>query len=137
VALACDVTTDSTAECVADLLDREPAVTAIVSTNDDAVAGLVAALHAAGRRVPGDMSVLGIIGPTRARQLTRPALTVVALPTAEMATAATQRLIAGLEGDDSAEPGLLFDPPLTEGASCAPPPPPLPMIMKDSECYTP
>ncbi len=131
VALACDVTTDSTAECVADLLAREPAVTAIVSTNDDAVAGLVAALHAAGRRVPEDMSVLGIIGPTRARQLTRPALTVVALPTAEMATAAAQRLIAVLEGDvegdvegddDCTGPGLLFDPPLTEGASCAPPP---------------
>jgi DNA-binding LacI/PurR family transcriptional regulator len=119
------VTTDSTAECVADLLAREPAVTAIVSTNDDAVAGLVAALHAAGRRVPADMSVLGIIGPTRARQLTRPALTVLQLPTAEMATAAAQRLIAVLEGeDDSTEPGLLFDPPLTEGASCAPPPAP-------------
>jgi DNA-binding LacI/PurR family transcriptional regulator len=129
VALACDVTTDGTAQCVADLLDREPAVTAIASTNDDAVAGLVAALHAAGRRVPEDISVLGIIGPTRARQLTRPALTVVALPTAEMATAAAQRLIAAVEGkDDAAEPGLLFDPPLTEGASCAPPParPPLP-----------
>lgn len=123
VALACDVTTDSTAECVADLLAYEPTVTAVVSTNDDAVAGLVAALHAAGRRVPEDMSVLGIIGPTRARQLTRPALTVVALPTAAMATAATQRLIAALEGeDDGTEPGLLFDPPLTEGASCAPPP---------------
>jgi DNA-binding LacI/PurR family transcriptional regulator len=123
LARCCDVSTDATAGCVADLLRPEPAVTALVSTNDEAVAGLVAALQAAGRRIPDDMSVLAIIGPTRAKQLTRPALTVVQLPTAGMATAATQRLIAALEGiDDSTASGLLFDPPLTEAGSCGPPP---------------
>jgi DNA-binding LacI/PurR family transcriptional regulator len=121
---ACDITTDSTVECVEELLRERPAVTAVVTTNDEAVAGLMTALHAAGRRVPTDISVLGVIGPTRARQLTRPPLTVVELPTAEMAAVATRQLIIGLDEPDGRQTtGTLFDPPVTERGSCAPPPP--------------
>jgi DNA-binding LacI/PurR family transcriptional regulator len=113
------IAADATARTVRALLKHD--VTALVTNNDDALAGLIAALEDAGRRVPEDVSVIGILGPTKAAQLTRPALTAIELPTAEMAATAARSLIARLEGDDGAPAaGVLFDPPLIERESTTP-----------------
>jgi DNA-binding LacI/PurR family transcriptional regulator len=111
--------TDATARTVQALLKH--GITALVTNNDDAVAGLIAALQEAGRRVPEDVSVVGILGRTKAAQPTRPQLTAIELPTAEMAATAARTLIARLDAGDGTQPaGVLFDPPLVERGSTAP-----------------
>ena len=53
---------DWTAACGYELgraLARDPGVTAIVAANDEMAIGVIHALHAAGRSVPGDVSVAG------------------------------------------------------------------------------
>lgn len=119
---SCDTTVDGTSACVRRLTRERPDVTALVTLNDDAVAGLITALDTAGRPVPDAFSVIAIIGPTRAGQLTQPPLTVIELPTAAMATTATRLLIDALQNTDPPT-GTLFDPPITLRNSTAPPPP--------------
>lgn len=73
------------------LLDAHPELTALVATNDLPAIG---ALHAAadrGRRVPDDLSIVGITDIHLARD-TRPTLTTVAIPTAEAAALAVELL---------------------------------------------
>jgi DNA-binding LacI/PurR family transcriptional regulator len=120
VAVSCGTSVDATQSCVEELLADRPGVSALLSNNDDALAGLMAALPVAGRRVPEDVSVFGILGATRAGQLTRPRLTAIELPTVAMGVAAARILIAGLEDPGSvSSAGTLFDPIITEGGSCA------------------
>ena len=57
-------------------LVADPAVTAVVCANDEMALGLMAALHAAGRAVPGDVSVVGFDDIALSRFAT-PALTTV------------------------------------------------------------
>ncbi len=126
-AAGCGTSLDATAECVDRLFRERPATTALLTNNDDAVAGLITALQATGRRVPEDVSVVAVIGPTRAAQLTRPPVTVIELPTHDLATAAARHLIATLDTPTPPHPastpaGTLFDPPLTPGSTTAPPP---------------
>jgi DNA-binding LacI/PurR family transcriptional regulator len=111
--------TGTSAEAVSDTVGELLAhdISALVTNNDDAVAGLLAAFQEAGRRVPEDVSLIGILGPTKA--VTRPPLTAIELPTAEMAATAARTLIALLEGDGTAAAGVLFNPPLTERATAA------------------
>jgi DNA-binding LacI/PurR family transcriptional regulator len=106
---------DATARTVQALLKDD--VTAIVTNNDDAVAGLIAALQEADHRVPEDVSVIGILGRTKAAQPTRPPLTAIELPTTEMAATAARALIALLEDCNAPTTGVLFDPPLIERGS--------------------
>ncbi|KWE67143.1 LacI family transcriptional regulator [Burkholderia ubonensis] len=75
------------------LLDAHPELTALVATNDLPAIG---ALHAAadrGRRVPDDLSIVGITDIHLASD-TRPTLTTVAIPTAEAAGLAVELLNA-------------------------------------------
>ncbi|HGL4258506.1 LacI family DNA-binding transcriptional regulator [Burkholderia dolosa] len=75
------------------LLDARPDLTALLATNDLPAIG---ALHAAadrGRRVPDDLSIVGITDIQLARD-TRPTLTTVAIPTAEAADLAVDLLNA-------------------------------------------
>ncbi|MEO3756375.1 LacI family DNA-binding transcriptional regulator [Streptomyces sp. B6B3] len=126
-AAGCDTTLDATAACVDLLLSQRPATTALLTNNDDAVAGLISALHATGRGVPDDVSLVAVIGPTRAAQLTRPPVTVIELPTHDLATTATRHLITALNATPTHQPasppaGILFDPPLTPGHTTTYPP---------------
>lgn len=57
-------------------LAADPGVTAVFAANDEMAAGLVRALHEAGRAVPGDVSVVGFDGIDLAAQLWPPLTTV-------------------------------------------------------------
>ncbi|GAB3160673.1 LacI family DNA-binding transcriptional regulator [Myceligenerans halotolerans] len=57
-------------------LAADPEVTAVFAANDQMAAGLVRALHEAGRAVPGDVSVVGFDGIELAAQLWPPLTTV-------------------------------------------------------------
>ncbi len=74
-----------------DLLQADPALTAIFSTNDLPALGSIHAAFDLGRDVPADLSVVGITDIQLARQA-RPPLTTVAVPTVEAAELAVSLL---------------------------------------------
>ena len=73
------------------LLDAHPRLTALVATNDLPAIGAMHAAADRGRRVPDDLSIVGITDIHLASD-TRPTLTTVAIPTAEAAGLAVELL---------------------------------------------
>lgn len=71
------------------VLERAPDATAILALTDVMAIGALAALRTAGRRVPGDISVLGFDDISVAADLA-PALSTIRLPMAEMGAMALE-----------------------------------------------
>ena len=88
--------TEDGGNALADAVLRAGA-TAVLAYNDLMAIGLIQGLHAAGVRVPRDVSVVGIDDIILSR-LTHPTLTTVATPTAAAGRAAVDMLLA--HGDD-------------------------------------
>ncbi|MFD0368202.1 LacI family DNA-binding transcriptional regulator [Streptomyces sp. NPDC059071] len=82
-------------EATAELLDREPGLTAVVAANDTVALGVCAALRDRGLSIPGDVSVAGFDDLPFAIDAV-PALTTVRLPLHE-AGARAGRLALGAE----------------------------------------
>lgn len=80
--------------------------TAIFAANDVMAAGVLKVASARGIAVPSELSVVGFDGSLLTRMLT-PALTSVLRPFGEMASAAAERLIAGVEGGPMPPPFAL------------------------------
>ncbi len=80
-------------EAAAALIARPGRPTAIFASNDDMAAGCLIAAHEAGLAVPGDISVVGY-DDSQIAQIVWPRLTTVRQPTAAMARAATDILLA-------------------------------------------
>jgi len=103
------------------LLAATPSLTAIFATNDLPALG---ALHAAadrGLQIPHDLSVIGITDIALAHQ-TRPALSTVAVPTAEAAAMAVALLMALVADPHQPAPVRVASPPwLVARASTGPP----------------
>ncbi|MFJ1760053.1 LacI family DNA-binding transcriptional regulator [Amycolatopsis sp. NPDC088138] len=79
------------------LLDRRPNVDAIFAASDMMAIGALRALRRAGRRVPGDVAVIGFDGLPIGRR-TDPPLTTVRQPIEEMGARMTGELLAMLGG---------------------------------------
>ncbi|MEV7044573.1 LacI family DNA-binding transcriptional regulator [Amycolatopsis sp. NPDC051061] len=79
------------------LLDRRPQVDAIFAASDMMAVGAMRALHRAGRRVPGDVAVIGFDDLPIGRR-TDPPLTTVRQPIEEMGARMTGELLAMLGG---------------------------------------
>jgi DNA-binding LacI/PurR family transcriptional regulator len=79
-------------QAATDLLTREPQLTALFATNDLIAIGAMQAAAALGRRIPQDVSVMGITDIQLAAQM-RPALTTVSINTAEVAGMAIEFLL--------------------------------------------
>ncbi|VWD31388.1 LacI family DNA-binding transcriptional regulator [Burkholderia lata] len=84
------------------LLDARPQLTALVATNDLPAIGAMHAAADRGRRVPDDLSIVGITDIHLASD-TRPTLTTVAIPTAEAAGLAVELLNALREAGDRSD----------------------------------
>ncbi|MCA3826958.1 MAG: substrate-binding domain-containing protein, partial [Burkholderia sp.] len=84
------------------LLDAHPRLTALVATNDLPAIGAMHAAADRGRRVPDDLSIVGITDIHLASD-TRPTLTTVAIPTAEAAGLAVELLNALREAGDRSD----------------------------------
>jgi LacI family transcriptional regulator len=84
------------------LLEQDTGITALIALNDLMAAGVLAAAHEAGRRVPEDLSVVGFDDLPFAADL-NPALTTVRLPLREMGERAMQLLLAA-PTDEQAPP---------------------------------
>lgn len=102
------------------LLDRPSPPTAIFFANDYLAIGALDAFRERSVRVPEDVSVLGFDDRSAARH-TRPPLSTVRLPFAEMGEIAGQLLLRRIQGTDVA-PGVQRVPcPIVERDSTAPP----------------
>jgi len=82
------------------LLDRRPQVAAIFAASDMMAVGAMRALHRAGRRVPGDVAVIGFDDLPIGRR-TDPPLTTVRQPIEEMGARMTGELLAMLGGSSA------------------------------------
>lgn len=82
----------------ADLLDREPGITAVFAANDLSAIGFLACCAVRGIAVPEQMSVIGLDGIELARYTT-PMLTTIAQPIRELGMAACRLLLTQLDGD--------------------------------------
>jgi DNA-binding LacI/PurR family transcriptional regulator len=82
-----------------EMLARHPDVTAIYCYNDLTAIGVLHALREAGRRVPDDISVVGM-DDIAAASWTAPSLTTVAQRKAEMGRLAVESIVEALEDGD-------------------------------------
>jgi DNA-binding LacI/PurR family transcriptional regulator len=103
-------------------LAARPEVTAVFAANDDMAIGLMRALTAAGRRVPEDVSVVGVDDVPLAAYV-NPPLTTMAQPFEAIASAGLASLIAAVEDPASAgDTQVLVPTRLVLRESTAPPP---------------
>ncbi|RDU99001.1 LacI family DNA-binding transcriptional regulator [Trinickia dinghuensis] len=89
-------------EAAAGLLRAKPAMTSIFATNDLMAIGAMQAAADLGKRVPDDLSVMGLTDIALAHQF-RPALTTVRLPTADIAARSVALALEMVEGGTPAQ----------------------------------
>jgi DNA-binding LacI/PurR family transcriptional regulator len=107
--------------CVEQILDDDPATTAIVTLNEAALGGLYQGLARAGRSVPGDFSIAGVALPHWAQMVT-PQLTAADVPAAQLGRLAVDLLMARLADPDGQPRHHLLAPPVSLRGSTGPAP---------------
>jgi LacI family transcriptional regulator len=110
---------DGGVRAVQELLAAELDCTAIFAFNDLMAIGAIGALLRAGRRVPGDVSVVGFDDIPQAAAI-YPALTTVAQPIAEMGQRAVRLLLDRIERRDRPAQRIVLPTTLVERESCRP-----------------
>jgi DNA-binding LacI/PurR family transcriptional regulator/transposase len=122
-ALTCRRSIAGGRQAFAELLAADPRTTAVITFNEQATPGIMAAAADHGRHIPRDFSVLSIDMPAQAALMTTPAITTVGPGAAAMGKAAAEMLIRRINGerlDGAAQ--VLFDGELTVRASSGPAP---------------
>ncbi|SDP61655.1 transcriptional regulator, LacI family [Klenkia soli] len=99
------------AALAAELADRHPGCDGLVTVNDEALPGLLAALPARGRDVPGRVSVCGVVPGPR--------VTGCDVPLRQLAEVGVAALLARLDGG-TAPVAALLELPLVERGTTAP-----------------
>ncbi|RNL82648.1 LacI family DNA-binding transcriptional regulator [Halostreptopolyspora alba] len=117
VVLPCDAQPAAVTATTNRLFRENPNVTGVVVHNEPAVTPLLEAAVAAGRRVPTDLSVVGI-GTDELVTDTQPPLTMVSLPAEELGGRAVSLLMDKLDDNEPREVTLL-PPRLTVRSSSA------------------
>ena len=105
---------------MAQLLRLDELPTAVFTYNDVTAIGALRAIRNAGLQVPEDLSIVGFDDIPLASAVV-PALTTVAQPIADLATLATELLIARIQNSEEYEPGqrIVLDTKLVVRESCA------------------
>lgn len=101
------------------ILGRIPDVTAVFVASDEMAFGVIRALHELGRRVPEDVSVVGVDDIDLAEYCS-PSLTTVAQPFAEMGALAVSHLLRAIDDPDAEPEPASVEPVLVVRASTAP-----------------
>jgi LacI family transcriptional regulator len=91
----------------------------VFAANDEMAAGIVAAAVAAGLSVPRDLAVVGF-DDTRVARMTRPPLTTVRVPMAEMGTKAIELLCQRIADPQRPPTRVSLQPELVVRESCGP-----------------
>ena len=84
------------------MLKRRPGVTGIVVLHDQVLAGVLAGVAASGRRVPDDVSVVGMLITEQIATLLSPRVTTVSPDPAELGRRGANALIEQLDAPGSA-----------------------------------
>ena len=108
------------AKAVTRLLHEQPQITALFALNDHIAYQAMRAAIAAGRSVPGTLSIVGIDGTIKTLE-GLPALTTVAFPHEEVGYLAAELLIKQIENSNLRNARLVVSSHLIPGASCAEP----------------
>ncbi|MFE7313425.1 LacI family DNA-binding transcriptional regulator [Streptomyces sp. NPDC057555] len=101
------------------VLARVPEVTAVFVASDEMAFGLIRALHELGRRVPEDISVVGV-DDIELAEYCSPSLTTVAQPFSEMGALAVAHLLRQIAEPGAAPKPASVEPRLVVRASTAP-----------------
>ncbi|MFJ1587973.1 LacI family DNA-binding transcriptional regulator [Streptomyces sp. NPDC088197] len=101
------------------ILGRIPDVTSVFVASDEMAFGVIRALHELGRRVPEDISVVGVDDIALAEYCS-PSLTTVAQPFAEMGALAVSHLMRYIADPDATLEPASVEPTLVVRASTAP-----------------
>ncbi len=101
-----------------ELLRTSPRPSAVFALSDDMAAGAMNRVMDEGLRVPEDISIMGFDDSALA-SMTRPALTTVHQPIADIGSISVESLIRGIEGDRPSTEGIILRHRIVERASCA------------------
>ena len=107
-ALQCENSAKAGREAFRQLVRRDGDLSAVVSFNEYAVPGLMTAAAEAGRRIPGDLTIVSVDVPPNAAEMTTPAMTTVGPSAASMGRHAIDVLIRRLEGEAGPAVQVLF-----------------------------
>jgi DNA-binding LacI/PurR family transcriptional regulator len=107
---------------VAELLEADPDMTALVSMNEMATFGATVELQDRGLRIPDDFSVLSIVTSPGVGALSNPPLTTMHAPGAELGRLGVEALLGRLVPDGRHPEPVLLSCRLEEGASTGPAP---------------
>jgi LacI family transcriptional regulator len=115
-----DFTFESGVAATKALLDLPQPVTAIIASNDRMALGALAVAHERGLEIPADLSLLSFDN-TPVVRFTRPPLTAIDQPVAELAATAVEMIIRVLRGEEIPPQPLIVDAGFVERLSTAPP----------------
>lgn len=99
VYLTCGETPSAGRQAAAAILSGDPVPTAVIVHNEHAAPGLVSGLLHAGRRIPGDISVLSIASSADIAMMSDPELDVMVSPGQQLGRMGVEALIDILEGN--------------------------------------
>jgi DNA-binding LacI/PurR family transcriptional regulator len=114
------LTVEEMAVAARTMLDKYPAVTAVVVPQEVAVVGLLRAVQERGLRIPDDLSVVAMLGEMPS-QLATPPFTSIAFPAEEMGSAAARMLLDRLANGGSSTDQVWIESALTVRGSTAAP----------------
>ncbi|MCX3061968.1 LacI family DNA-binding transcriptional regulator [Streptomyces beihaiensis] len=117
----CDDDAASGRACLQRILHDDPATTALVTLNEAALGGLYRGLAEAGRQVPHDFSVTGVVAARWAETVT-PQLTAADVPAAELGRLAVDLLMERLDNPGTSPRNHLLVPPISLRGSTGPGP---------------
>ncbi|MEN6434593.1 MAG: LacI family DNA-binding transcriptional regulator [Anaerolineaceae bacterium] len=101
------------------LLTFHPFPSAVFVASDVVAIGAIQAIHAAGLRIPEDISIIGFDDITLAEYFT-PALTTIRLPASELGFAAGEQLLHIIKGEQLETSSIILESKLIVRSSCAP-----------------
>lgn len=107
----CDTSFDAGRGAFAQLTRADPEISAVISLNEQALPGLMAAAKKTGRQLPADLSVVAIDIPEWLAMTSTPAITTVGPAVARIAATAVDMLIRRIEAsgpDEQASDQRLF-----------------------------
>ncbi|WNZ12060.1 LacI family DNA-binding transcriptional regulator [Streptomyces sp. 11x1] len=115
----CEDDAPSGQACLERILYDDPDTTALVTLNEAALGGLYRGLAHAGRHVPRDFSITGVVAARWAETVT-PQLTAADVPSAQMGHLAVDLLVERLDHPDAPPRHQLLAPPISLRASTGP-----------------
>jgi DNA-binding LacI/PurR family transcriptional regulator len=102
------------------VLQTQPDTTALITMNEAAIPGVMRAAYARGWKIPDDFSLMVVMASINLAEMIIPKLTVMEIPTVELARVATEILINQLDGEVKEPPRVLLPCRLVMGESTGP-----------------